>query len=100
MIGVSGKAEKDHAALGVLVHVHKNFKKFMTFEIHWLYTSLCFDHKNFKVAGGIFPCKHNVRIYLLCRIYLRFSVRVEQASRHLVSLYHVLFGIYSVEKLR
>lgn len=34
MIGVSGKAEKDHAALGVLVHVHKNFKKFMTFEVH------------------------------------------------------------------
>lgn len=41
----------------------------MTFEIHWLYTSLCFNRKNFKVEGGIFPCQHNVCIYLLWDLF-------------------------------
>lgn len=99
MIGVSGKTEKDHAALEVLVHLHKNLKEFMTFEIHWLYTSLCFNHKNFKVAGGIFPCQHNVRIYLLWDLFEVFcqSRTGQQAPCQSLSC---LFGISSVRKRR
>lgn len=69
MIDISSKTGKDHATLGVLVHLHKNLKKFIIFETHWLYTSLWFNHESFKVAGGIFPCQHNVRIYLLWDIF-------------------------------